>query len=293
MLSISDQFIRDAKIRGDERRAREAAEAAPRSYRRPPQASAAPLAEVLSPSQISTFTDCAARWWFQYGLNLPTITTGKQVLGTSVHEALTYNLAQKIESGHDLSVPEAIENYRLAWEVASADAAFRDDENPAEIFATGQGLVSLYMSQQAPKIHANGVELAVNGVIGGVKVQGRLDCREEDGTIVDIKTSGKSPSGMEPSHLFQLTTYAQLTPRASGKVRVDTLVATKTPKLVQMTRTLEPRDFTVVEKLYPLAQDTMRAGYYMPNRSSMFCSRRNCAFWRTCQAEYGGQVDES
>jgi hypothetical protein len=33
--------------------------------------------------------------------------------------------------------------------------------------------------------------------------------------------------------------------------------------------------------------------YYYPNRGSVLCSRRNCAFWRDCEREYGGTVAES
>src|ERR1022692_2103410 len=29
------------------------------------------IADVLSPSQVRTFMDCSARWWYKYGLGLP------------------------------------------------------------------------------------------------------------------------------------------------------------------------------------------------------------------------------
>ena len=32
------------------------------------------------------------------------------------------------------------------------------------------------------------------------------------------------------------------------------------------------------------------SGLYVPNRSSMFCSRSSCPFWQACEDEYGGQV---
>ena len=33
--------------------------------------SKAELAQVLSPTQVRTYLDCSARWWFKYGLALP------------------------------------------------------------------------------------------------------------------------------------------------------------------------------------------------------------------------------
>ena len=44
--------------------------------------------------------------------------------------------------------------------------------------------------------------------------------------------------------------------------------------------------------IYPLVQEAMRSGLYTPNRKSMFCSRSGCPFWKACEAEYGGEVEE-
>lgn len=36
----------------------------------------------------------------------------------------------------------------------------------------------------------------------------------------------------------------------------------------------------------------LREGAVMPRRSSLLCSRANCAYWQVCEAEYGGCVRE-
>jgi len=36
-------------------------------------------------------------------------------------------------------------------------------------------------------------------------------------------------------------------------------------------------------------QNAMRGGLYVPNRASNPCSRKHCAFWRQCTAEFGGK----
>jgi len=36
-----------------------------------------------------------------------------------------------------------------------------------------------------------------------------------------------------------------------------------------------------------------RAVLYLPNRLSTLCSRRNCAYWRICECEWGGEVPET
>jgi hypothetical protein len=34
----------------------------------------------------------------------------------------------------------------------------------------------------------------------------------------------------------------------------------------------------------------MDDGIYLPNRGSKLCTRRHCAHWEACEAEYVGQV---
>lgn len=111
-----------------------------------------------------------------------------------------------------------------------------------------------------------------------------------NGQILDIKTAARRPSSIEPEHRFQIATYAQLTPGASGEARIDTLVKTKTPGLVTQSFTITDHDVLATRELYPLAQTVMRSELYMPNRMSMNCSRRNCPFWRCCEQEWGGEV---
>ena len=45
-----------------------------------------------------------------------------------------------------------------------------------------------------------------------------------------------------------------------------------------------------VQKLYPAVQQAIRAGLFLPNRSSNLCSRKYCSFWRRCEREFGGKV---
>ena len=45
-------------------------------------------------------------------------------------------------------------------------------------------------------------------------------------------------------------------------------------------------------KMYPLVQEAMRSGLYVPNRASFLCSRKYCPHWQRCEDEYGGKVDD-
>jgi hypothetical protein len=259
----------------------------------PPLVIDSDLAAILSPSQVRCFMDCQVRWWFKYGLKYPDPKTGKMALGRAVHGALAQNFAQKLDTYEDLPVPGVRAIFRDSWATEREQTEFRDDEDPSELAACGEALVSKYMEQQAPLIQPAAVEMRVEGQIGGIRVQGWIDLIDVDGQIVDIKTAARRPSGVDVDHRFQIATYTQLAPGASGRARVDTLVRTKTPALVTQSFTVTDGDLLAIHKLYPLAQRSMKAEIYMPNRLSMACSRRNCCYWRQCERELGGEVPET
>jgi hypothetical protein len=214
-------------------------------------------------------------------------------LGRAVHTALAENFAQKIESYEDLPIAGVLALFRQAWAFEREQAEFRDDEDPAELASCGEILVAKYLDRVAPWIEPVGVELHVVGEIAGVRVQGWVDLLDVSGRIIDIKTSARKPSGIDPQYRFQIATYAQLTHGASGEARIDTLVKTKTPALVPQSFTVNEQDLLETRELYPLAQRVMRSELYLPNRLSLSCSRRNCSYWRNCEREWGGEVPET
>jgi RecB family exonuclease len=249
--------------------------------------------QVLSPTQVRCFMDCHARWWFKYKLKQPDPPNGNLALGRAVHWALTQNFAQKIETYEDLPLSGVLALFREAWALECDQAEFRDDEDPSQLAFAGEALVGKYLDEVAPAIEPAAVELHVEGEIGGVRVQGFIDVLDVDGRIIDLKTAKASPSGIEPMHRFQVATYKQLAPAASGKGRLDTLVKTKTPKIVLQDFDVTEEDVRATYKIYSRASQAMRSEIYMPNRMSMFCSRRNCAHWRICEREWGGEVPET
>ena len=249
--------------------------------------------QVLSPTQVRTYLDCSARWWFKYAQGLPEPKTSSLALGSAVHQALEANFREKLETKEDLDTLGVVGLFRQAWQEQADRTEFRDEEDADEIGRVGEQLVARYMDEAAPYIEPAAVELDVQGEIGGVQVRGIVDLLDVDGRVVDVKTAARKPSGIAPDYAFQLATYRQIAPGASGAARLDTLVKTKTVQLVQQSYTVSEQDIRATETLYPLVQEGIRAKLYFPNRRSMMCSRRNCAFWRQCEREFGGMVDLS
>jgi len=250
------------------------------------------LGDVLSPSQTRTLITCAAKWYFKYLRGLPESVDGGLALGRSVHQAVEQAMKWKRITKHDMELAKVHAAFIRSWKKELETAELRSDENSTEIEAMGETLVAIYMREVAPGIEPALVEHDVSGSIGGVRVVGRLDLLDTKGTIIDTKTTGKTPTEVDSDQIFQTATYTRLLPAATGRVRVDSLVKLKTPKVVQLETEITEADVRFVESMYPLARDVIQAGLYMPNRACRLCSKKYCSFWRACEAEFGGRVKE-
>jgi hypothetical protein len=252
------------------------------------------LADVLSPTQVSSVMDCPYRWYAKYALEIPDVQSSNLALGKAVHAAiLNGNMTQKVETKVDLPIAGVIAIFREAWAIESDQTEFRADENRTELGRCGELLVGKYMDEAAPHIEPAAVELPVEGMIGGVQVRGFVDLLDVNGRVIDIKTAKARPSIIEPMAKFQVATYRALTPGATGKGMIQTLVKTKTPRLVNQSFLVNDEELRATETIYPTAQALMRGGIFLPNRRSMLCSRRCCSFWGHCESEWGGVVPET
>jgi len=238
-------------------------------------------ARALSPSQVTTYTDCAARWWYGSAMGIEDPPTGALALGRSVHTGIAEALA-----GHK----NADEAFSDAWRVDVGSAELRADEDAAQLEAKGLQLVKLFMDQAAPGLHVEAIEKKITGPIGTAYTRGVIDIRTTEGEVIDIKTASKKPLGISAAHRLQLTTYGMLdhTPKA----RVITLTKTKEPALYDHSFTLTPADTHYAVTMFSMVADAIEAGVHLPNRGSTLCSRKQCAFWRECQADHGGAVRE-
>ena len=102
-------------------------------------------------------------------------------------------------------------------------------------------MIAKYIEEAAPSIQPAVVESRVSGLIGGVKVSGYVDLLDTEGRLIDSKSSTKPIKGIAHDHRLQLTSYAMITPAASGACRLDTVTKGKTVTLIQ-------KSFCVSEK---------------------------------------------
>jgi len=248
--------------------------------------------DILSPSSASQYLGCSAKYFYRKVAKIDDPPTGALTLGSSVHAAITEHFLQNIETRRDLDAIGVAAIYKAEWDKRAKQTEFRDDEDPAEMKAQGLTLVLKYLEEACPQIEPAAVEHHVSGYIGGVLVQGFIDLLDTSGRIVDLKTAAKKPNEVSSDYAFQLATYAQLCPEASGESRLDTLVKTKTPQLVRIDAKTDQAAIDQTQKLYPLVQQSIRNQTWLPNRSHFMCNRKYCGAWRHCQRDFGGTVSE-
>ena len=246
--------------------------------------------EVLSPSQANTYLGCSAKWYFRYMVGLPDPAGGGAVRGSAVHKTVEYALEAKM-AGVVLEAGAVSDAWDAAWDNAAEGAEFATFDDVEGLKTSGAKLAQKYIAEAVPAIEPAAVEFPLYGTIAGVPVRGIADIVTTRGMVIDIKTSGRKPSGLSADHALQLATYDALLPHASGAARIDTLVSTKDVQLIQVEHTPGEAGRKLVEKIYPLVAEGIAGGLFLPNRGSQLCSKRYCGYWKECQTEYGGEIE--
>ena len=78
---------------------------------------------VLSPSQVRTFRDCGAKWYYKYALALPDPPNGSLVRGRVVHQLAEAYFRAKLDGGSP--DPDDLQAcFEDAWDREAAGAAF-------------------------------------------------------------------------------------------------------------------------------------------------------------------------
>jgi CRISPR/Cas system-associated exonuclease Cas4 (RecB family) len=266
---------------------------------RPAAAPAAPqiapaVAHLLSPSQVSTWLDCSARWYYKHALRLPDLRTAALALGEVLHSitAASLRIARRAKWSDD----SAAQGEQLLAGMLAADLAEIGEPEPAELVRTARDMFAVWVRDIMPHLlTAREIEQRMEGTIAGVPVQGTADVITAADLVIDLKTASKKPSGVRQEHRLQLTTYAMLAEQATGRsfsrARLYTLTKTRTPAAIQQTVEITPADRQYAMWAYSTAQAAMQSGEaIIPRRSSLLCSRANCAYADTCEKEFGGCV---
>jgi putative RecB family exonuclease len=120
-----------------------------------------------------------------------------------------------------------------------------------------------------------------------VALHGVIDLIESDGTVVDLKTAGRSFDVVGLERHLQLSIYALAVFVRDGtipKLRIDALLKTKVPRLERYETVRTPADLAWAAQLIAGVSRAIDGGQFFPN-PSWRCSE--CEFFAQCAAWRG------
>ena len=256
------------------------------------------LPTSLSPSKVSTFTDCALAFRFSAIDRLPEPPSPAAVKGTLVHAAL--------EQLFCLPAPErTLDAAICALGVAAAELRDHPDwvelgldkEAEAAFHAEATKLVQRYFDLEDPtKIHPIGIELRLEAAVGDLTLRGiidRLELDDDGGLVVTDYKTGKPPNHRnEQSRLGGVHFYAFLCERLFGRrpSRVQLLYLSEPVAIVaepsgQSSRGLERK----VSAIWDAVERACERDDFRPKPSAL-CEW--CAFRAWCPA-FGGNPEDA
>jgi putative RecB family exonuclease len=251
----------------------------------------------LSPSKVSTFTDCALAFRFSAIDRLPEPPSVPATKGTLVHAALE-RLFTLPPTQRDL--PAALTGLGDAFTDLRTDAEFLllglDPEAEAAFVADAETLVRKYFDLEDPTaINPIGLELKLEVSIDSLRLRGIIDRLEldADGNLVvtDYKT-GRVPSGLHENSKFGgVHFYAYMCEQLFGArpAKVQLLYLTEPVAIIttpteQSTKGLQRK----VKAVWSAVETACTRDDFRPKPSKL-CDW--CAFQAYCPA-FGGDPDE-
>ncbi|MBI3256699.1 MAG: PD-(D/E)XK nuclease family protein [Actinobacteria bacterium] len=252
-----------------------------------------PLPSSLTPSKVSSFTNCGLAFRFSAIDRLPEPPSLPAAKGTVVHRALQLlhneapeqrTLARALEA-LDVALPEVMGS----WEYAEMEL----DEPTADKFRSDAvQLVTRYFELEDPtQVTPVGLELMLEAEIGGVFIRGiidRLDLTADGELIVTDYKTGRAPNErFEQGSLNGVHFYAYLCEAVFGKrpAKVQLLYLSQPVSIVatptdQSIRGMERK----VGAVWKAVEQACRREDFRPNPGKL-CDW--CAFQAHCPA-FGG-----
>jgi len=252
----------------------------------------------LSPSKVSTFTDCALAFRFSSIDHLPEPPSAPATKGTLVHAALERLFVLPAD---ERTLPAALTALDQAIDVIRTDPEFvelqLDEAAEAAFLDDAEQLVRRYFELEDPTtITPIGIELKLEASVGDLRLRGIIDRLELDadgGLVVTDYKTGKVPhQNYEQGKLGGVHFYALLCERLFGQrpAKVQLLylaepVAIITTPTEQSIRGLERK----VSAIWTAVERACTAEDFRP-RPSKLCDW--CAFRAYCPA-FGGDPDSA
>lgn len=246
----------------------------------------------LSQSSLSTFLNCPRQFRYKYIDGVPYKVTESLWLGINFHKALEYYYESKINN-NVVADGDVIKYFEECWRGAHDDRVVKsssqsgglgfdaDSEQSEELMANGIGMLSAYLNKFASTTTPLLVEqdFRVKEVYG-VKLVGRIDMIDNNGTIIDFKTATRMPTAAKVSEGIQPIFYAMC---AGGPTNFEYQYTTRDLRTASFKFAVSANSIAFLrDEIIPSVVDAIAAGAFVPNNSSYLCDPRWCDYWSDC-----------
>ena len=242
--------------------------------------------EHISVTQLKMYLRCPLQYFLRYGCGLKVPPTGDMLLGRTVHQAISDNYKQKLMSYEDLSLSDMTDIFDYHWEQETKEVEFKPNEDPGKLKDQGIDLIKAYHENISPTIQPLEVErgfLIENGN-DILPLKGYIDLIDDQGIIIDHKTSKKSYPPNSAEKDLQLTAYAlayrQLYGEEENGVRLDVMVRTKQPKIQQLSGKRTVDDINRFLRIARQVEQGINGEVFYPNEGYM-CNI--CGYGEMCK----------
>ena len=259
----------------------------------------------ISPSRVNTFLKCGEQYRRRY-IEGDVIPPGVAMIrGTSVHVAAEKNYIPKIESKVDLPKADiiAIAADTFDKKIKAEGVHLNDDEKSIgkkKVLGEGKdvtvALAGLFADELAPTIQPKLVEHKVRISLpkSSHDLLGIIDLVDDEDYIRDLKTSKKKKSQFDVDSDFQFGFYPLIYKAKFGKfpkgIKIDTLLAQKTPKLQTIETTRNKADYQALLARVNVTIDGIKTGVFAPAPTgSWWCAPKWCGYYKTCPYVNGGK----
>jgi len=246
--------------------------------------------DALSSSQVTCYLGCSLQYKFRYIDKLPKPFRGAAMaFGSSIHAAVEWFHRERMER-RAATVENVISMFLADWYAQTVEPlVFSKDESKELLAEKGEAMLRVYVEAAAAAAVPSAVEERFSvGLVDvesweelGVDLHGVIDLVESDGTVVDLKTVGRSFDVVGLERHLQLSIYALAVFVRDGtipKLRIDALLKTKVPRLERYETVRTPADLAWTAQLIASVARAIDQEQFFPNPS-----------WRCTECEYYAQ----
>ena len=164
----------------------------------------------LSPSSMRAYERCPYMYHLRYTERIRVPNTAAQLLGRAVHAVIETYYKQKRRGGEVLDTEAAFDVLDDALDATLHELDEAGREEIEELRELGYDLVEYYVEEVAPHIRPHLIEKRFSFNVPGVDVPivGYVDLVDQEGTVIDHKTSASPFPADYLAQDVQLLTYS-------------------------------------------------------------------------------------